>query len=340
MSLYKRKLGVKSDVVVVIPFYNGRWCIERALQSVALQTILPNEVIVVDDGSRKDEYLFLKKIQPLYKFKLLTKENGGQGSARNLGVKNSNTRYICFLDQDDTFYPSHIEDLLKITPKNDLRFGFAYADLDFADGNGHYLQYGVVKNASQHPKTSLYEMISTDMHVLPSASLISRVAFNSVGGFDEQFTGYEDDDLFLRLFWKGFTNYFLDKSVALWHINDESTSYSIKMSRSRLKYFKKLILNFPDNPKRGIYVFRDCIFPRFKKIILHDVINAFICDDENKEEKRAIFIEFSKISAQDLYLPIERRASLWAINFFIKLRIFTTLIKFLHRSSMIRNLLK
>jgi hypothetical protein len=161
-----------------------------------------------------------------------------------------------------------------------------------------------------------------------------------VGGFDEQFTGYEDDDLFLRLFREGFTNYFLDKSVTLWHINNESTSYSIKMSRSRLKYFKKLTLDFPDNPKRGIYPFRDCIYPRFKKLFYHEIINALLHNDKNNEELRVIFREFSKVSTQNLYLPIERRASLWVINFAISFPIFTIFIKFLFSSLIIRKILK
>jgi GT2 family glycosyltransferase len=57
-----------------------------------------------------------------------------------------------------------------------------------------------------HPKRSLIECLGQDMFVVPSASLISRKAFQAVGGFDESLSGYEDDDLFLRMFRAGYDN--------------------------------------------------------------------------------------------------------------------------------------
>ncbi len=74
-------------------------------------------------------------------------------------------------------------------------------------------------------------MLREDAYILPSASLIRRAAYEAVGGFDEQFTGYEDDDLFLRLFRAGYTNYYLDKPVTVWCRHSGSTSWTLKMSR-------------------------------------------------------------------------------------------------------------
>ncbi|OWK21780.1 hypothetical protein AJ88_11715 [Mesorhizobium amorphae CCBAU 01583] len=68
----------------------------------------------------------------------------------------------------------------------------------------------MIKAHSSHPKADIFNMLSGDMFVLPSASIISRSAFKAVQGFDQQFMGYEDDDLFLRMFRAGFTNTFID----------------------------------------------------------------------------------------------------------------------------------
>jgi hypothetical protein len=52
----------------------------------------------------------------------------------------------------------------------------------------------------EHPKRHLAPYLEEDMHILPSDSLISRRAFEFVGGFGKRLSGYEGDDLFLHLF--------------------------------------------------------------------------------------------------------------------------------------------
>ena len=267
--------GIKSsNIVCIIPYYNGSKFIERALISIFNQTVPADEIIVVNDGSRAEEREFLCELTKRYSFKIIHKTNGGQGSARNAGVSASNSKYICLLDQDDFYLPRHNEILLNGIPIDDPDFGWVYADLLEANGDGSIMRTSMVKEHSIHPKQSVIHMIGNDMFVLPSASLINRKAYESVGGFDEQFTGYEDDDLFLRLFSKGWGNIFIDKAVTTWCIHSESTSYSVKMSRSRFRYLKKLVNLFPDDPTKARFYFRDLMMPRFGPLIIADAIKA------------------------------------------------------------------
>lgn len=264
----------EASVVVVIPFYNGSTFIERAVQSVLEQTVPPKEFVVVDDGSSDEEAAKLDIISKRMGFRVLRKKNGGQGSARNAGVAATNSDFICFLDQDDFYLKNHIEILLDAKPENDPHFGWVYGDLFEADGNGNIVRTSIVIHHSQHPKKYIVDLLAGDMFVLPSASLIARNAYVSVGGFDEQFMGYEDDDLFLRLFRAGFTNYFTEKAVTVWCIHTESTSYGIRMARSRLAYFKKLVKNFPDDTIKERFFIRDLIIPRFHKSITQEAVAA------------------------------------------------------------------
>ncbi|MFT9070799.1 MAG: glycosyltransferase family A protein, partial [Acetobacter orientalis] len=110
-------------VCVIIPYYNGSKYIERSANSVLAQTIAPNEFLVVDDGSSIEESEKLKYISEKLGFKVLRKENGGQGSARNFGVENTTSDFISFLDQDDFYLKNHIEILLSGIEKNDPHFG-------------------------------------------------------------------------------------------------------------------------------------------------------------------------------------------------------------------------
>ncbi len=282
-------------VAVVIPFYNGAAFIERSVASVYAQTRPADEVIVVNDGSRPEERAALEALAERFPFRIVDKENGGQGSARNAGVAAGSAQYICFLDQDDFYLERHIEILLAGIPPDELRLGFVYADLAEADGEGRIVRASMVKEHASHPKQNIFEMLRNDIFVLPSAALVSRRAFEAVGGFDTQFMGFEDDDLFLRIFRAGFSNHFVDRVVTVWCIHTGSTSFDMRMIRSRFKYFKKLVAMFPDEPRRNRYVLRDCLMPRFGRFFMDHVIEAVKAGDANRPEMSAVLAEYAAI---------------------------------------------
>lgn len=317
LSRSPRREHARPTVVCIIPYYNGSKFIERAVVSVLEQTVPPDEFIVVNDGSRDSERDFLHALAQKYPFKVIDQVNGGQGSARNKGVVSSKSDYICFLDQDDFYLPNHIEWLTRALPTDDRRFGFLYADLNMADAAGNILISGIAKNYARHPKTSLIDMVSQDMFVLPSASIVSRKAFDAVGGFDPQFMGYEDDDLFMRIFRKGYTNHFLDRPVTVWCIHKESTSYSVRMSRSRFRYFKKLVEMLPDDPDRALFFFRDCLVPRFHKNFVEEAAKAAREGGEHAEEIFQILREYTNMVLANPNVKTRKKLKLRAASFLL-----------------------
>jgi GT2 family glycosyltransferase len=291
----KADAGATPGIAVVIPFYNGAAYIERALRSVHAQTVPAAEVVVVDDGSTPEEADFLRKIQPQYGFTLLHQENGGQGAARNAGVAASSAPYICFLDQDDFYLERHNRILLDAIPEDDPRWGFVYGDLWEASGQGQIVRHGMIKAFGVQPKRDLFDILGKDLFVLPSAMLIRRAAFEAVGGFDTQFTGYEDDDLCLRLFRAGYTSPFVDKAVTVWCMHGASTSFNMRMFHSCLRYFKKLVAAFPDDLKLNHYYMRDCLAARFGRHFVRLAIQAARARDPNRAELCAILDEYAAI---------------------------------------------
>jgi glycosyltransferase involved in cell wall biosynthesis len=259
-----------SGIAVIIPFYNGSAFLARSVASVKAQTLQPDEIVIVNDGSSAAETEWVHAFCEAQGLRVLDKPNGGQGSARNAGVAATSAPYICFLDQDDFFLSHHHATLRAGVPEDDPRFGWVYADLIQANGAGQVYKTATVKDKAQHPKTSLMKMLLEDMHVLPSASLVDRRAFEAVAGFDPQFRGYEDDDLYTRLFRAGFTNIFIDHPVTVWCVNEDSTSFSVHMARSRMLYMLKLAEALPDVRALNYMFMRDCLIPRFAKQILRD----------------------------------------------------------------------
>ena len=89
-------------VSVIVPVYNTSEYLDKCITSLINQTLKDIEIIIVNDGSIDDSQ---KKIELWQKkdkrIKLYNKENGGQASARNLGLSVANGEYIAFLDSDD-----------------------------------------------------------------------------------------------------------------------------------------------------------------------------------------------------------------------------------------------
>lgn len=258
-------LPLQFEVSVIIPLYNGGRFIAQALDSVFSQSLAAAEVIVVDDGSTDDGPDIVERYSATHQLVLLHKPTGGQSAARNFGITHSHGNLIALLDQDDIWYPDHLDELRKPfqgDPYSTL--GWTYSDLDEIDAAGHLRNRAALSRSPDlHPKMQLDHCIGQDMFILPSASMISRAAFLAVGGFDEELSGYEDDDLFLRLFVAGYRNVYIDKPLTRWRISASSASHSPSMARSRMAFARKLLRSFPDEPALSRFPTRDLIAPRF-----------------------------------------------------------------------------
>lgn len=88
---------------VIVPVYNTSNYLKKCLNSLVNQTLDDIEIIIVNDGSTDDSEEIIKKYESEYKNKILfiNKKNGGQGSARNIGIKRASGDYIGFVDSDD-----------------------------------------------------------------------------------------------------------------------------------------------------------------------------------------------------------------------------------------------
>jgi glycosyl transferase family 7 (putative galactosyltransferase) len=125
------------------------------------------------------------------------------------------------------------------------------------------MTHRLVGKLAEHPKRNILRCLSENMLITPGCSLITRSAFEAVGGFDERLSGYEDDDLFLRLFRAGYDNIFLERSLSQWRIFEGSSGHSHRMYVSAMIYMNKLVEAFPDDKFRGHHYARDLIGPRF-----------------------------------------------------------------------------
>ena len=106
---------------VIIPVYNVENYLNECLDSVTSQTLDDMEIICIDDGSTDNSPDILKEYSKKDKrIKIITKENGGQATARNLGIEEAQGEYIAFVDSDDFIEPTMFEKLYTKSKDNNL----------------------------------------------------------------------------------------------------------------------------------------------------------------------------------------------------------------------------
>ena len=106
---------------IIIPVYNVEQYLEKCINSLINQTLKELEFIFVNDGTPDNSVNIIKKYQKKDKrIKLLEKDNGGQASARNLGLKHAKGEYIAFLDSDDYVSENMYEVLYNRAKKDNL----------------------------------------------------------------------------------------------------------------------------------------------------------------------------------------------------------------------------
>lgn len=109
-------------VSIIVPVFNGEKFISRCLDSVFCQDYDNYEVIVVDDGSVDDTLKELKAFEKNTRIRVFSKENEGPASARNYGLKlcSPQSRYVFFIDSDDTVERDYLSSMLRFAGKERL----------------------------------------------------------------------------------------------------------------------------------------------------------------------------------------------------------------------------
>ncbi len=195
---------------VIIPLYNKAPYIGKALHSVAAQTFTDYELIVVDDGSKddsasvaerviKDCWLSLSKPQSV---KLIRQTNAGVSVARNNGVAASHGDYVCFLDADDWWEPTFLEEMaILIAEYPDAGiYGTNYTIVNETRHKTRVAPIGVPENFEKGYIDYCKVYARTLCMPLTSISVaIQRNMFVEAGGFPKEIRLGEDFMLWIRI---------------------------------------------------------------------------------------------------------------------------------------------
>ncbi len=255
------------DITVILPLFNGGQYLRDAVLSVEeSNSDISIELLIVDDGSTDNSLSVAQALTKEYSnIVVLSKQNGGIASARELGLKNSNGRYITFLDQDDRVISGYSSFIRQMEDKQ--------ADILMSDP--FYSRHGNVQKSNTIKEDRLYEkedclnmgrmlfcpevFTPVDAEKRHLISVTSTV-WNCI--FSKQFivnnnlhfqsnVRFEDDWIFIgqslgccsRLMVTSYSFY-------CWTINNDSESHSTKYVQdmfTKRKRHKELLMNLVSN---------------------------------------------------------------------------------------------
>ena len=182
-------------ISVVIPCKDRPTQLRRALISVATQTLLPSEVIVVDDGSEVpitvgDRYPF-----PI---QVIRHSNRGPSASRNRGIHTATSDWIALLDSDDTWMPDKLAAQVQ-SLEHYPEAGFCVCHREQVGWTGFSFVLVPPNGTEAGLVEDALDQIVQDCCVPTSGVLFRKDVFLRVGGFDELLWYGEDWDLWLRL---------------------------------------------------------------------------------------------------------------------------------------------
>lgn len=180
------------NISVIIPVFERRDLIARALASVAAQSLPASEIIVVDDGSSDGTADAVRRNFP--RVKLIRQPHRGVSAARNCGIKRAAGDWIALLDSDDEWRADKLQaQAAELARQPAMRF--CHSDEIWIRGGRR------VNPKARHAKFGgwIFDKCLPLCCISPSSALIHRSVFERVGGFDESLPVCEDYDLWLRI---------------------------------------------------------------------------------------------------------------------------------------------
>jgi len=214
------------DFSVIIPIYNAASYLDECLQSVLGQSHTDFELLLINDGSTDASLEICNKFAQLDKrVQVHHQENKGQGSARNLGLREAKGNYILFVDSDDAIAEDTLELNYKILENNPkiecLQFPI-------------YMKYGTPDAYLKKEEEQLYEASKSNIkNLLLVDNVISWIVCDKIfkkESIDRMFFREDikyEDNYFMMQYIQGLNNFYIsEKGIYYYYYREESTTTS------------------------------------------------------------------------------------------------------------------
>lgn len=231
-------------VSVIIPTYNRARYVAQAINSVLAQTVTPEEIIVVDDGSTDNTQEVLKRFGDRIRY--ISQNNAGPGIARNTGIKSSQNEYIAFLDSDDLWEPNRLERQLAAAERYQHAPVLWFSDFKVLRADATLLpskwkQDGIfcpdqTEGVLERPN----EWLGGGYVIWTSSVLAKREALLSVGLYDARREA-EDWALYVKLARIGSFGFVVEPLFTMRRFGDNANIQSVRAIREMINILENLM---------------------------------------------------------------------------------------------------
>jgi len=244
-------------VSVVLTSYNQLHLLERALNTLLVQTYPNVEIIIVDDGSTDGSKEFIVNKGKEYQGKIryhLQEQNVGIPRNKNTGFKLAQGDFITYLDGDDTYYPEKIAKEVEVFHQHP-ELGVVYSNFDIKEYDGTLLKTWGDK---QMPQGRIFKHIVLEefpYRHLHRFEMFRRQVMHDLNFYDESFSIYHDLDFMMRYsvgYLVGYADY-VGSSYFMNPASIVSSTKSWKMSQQHKEVFAKHKELFAQNQMEDAY---------------------------------------------------------------------------------------
>ena len=194
-------------VSIVIASHNYGRFLDEAIRSALAQTHPSIEVVVVDDGSADDSV----QVAQRHPVRVIEQSNLGVAHARNRGAREARGDLLVFLDADDMLEPNFVARCWHSLKEAPPYVAYAYTPMRMFGAEQGIFQSRPFSRAAFY-----------DGNFIPVTTLLRRAPFAAVDGFDPSLDAYEDHDLWLRLFARGWIGTFVQDPLLLYRRHGRS----------------------------------------------------------------------------------------------------------------------
>jgi glycosyltransferase involved in cell wall biosynthesis len=234
------------SIALIIPAYNATPYLGETLRSVFAQTHLPDEILLIDDGSTDGTPALAESFGP--RVRVFYRSRQRQAANRNFGAEQTSCEWLAFLDHDDLWEPNKLERQLEELSKH------PDADLCYTARinlvrRGDTFRRDIVIPVP--PAANIQRSLYVNTTFMPGSVLIRRSVYLAAGGFDPKLKLVEDWDFWLRLLRRGTRFAACQEPLLLHRIHENMQSKnawkrSLRSSKSTAPTFCRVFLPPPD----------------------------------------------------------------------------------------------
>lgn len=182
---------------VIVPTRNRKSFLAEAINSIINQTFKNIEVIVINDGGEDVSDIITQYDNTRNLIYIRHDEAKGPASARNTGIKAASGQYIAYLDDDDTYYPEHLETLVSYLENSGYRAAYTDAFRVHMEKEGD--RYVARKKDIPYSYDFDPDLILVQ-NIFPTLTVMhEKSCLDEIGLFDESLYTHEDWDLWIRM---------------------------------------------------------------------------------------------------------------------------------------------